>query len=226
MVPIPRKAHSPSSEQRPFITAQLIRYVSWCYNWIWLYVLVVCCTYQFVLWHWCTQGQLYVQLYIFPLITISYWTVFIRITFIFYNYWYVGVLHNRVYTVFASFPYSLFHLDVNLYVLPFSSNWKCWICLVVEGANRMRVPSFVCNVQSRVLQKMSSDLRVLDVRGLIGVINTLTDVCAGGDGALRHQSCKLVPVEMDQLSSFRSTRRTWTTSFNTYPANVENMLSS
>jgi hypothetical protein len=168
VVPIPHKAHSPSSEQCSFITAWLIRYVSWCYNRIWLYVLVLCCTYQFVLWHWCTQGQLYVQLYIFPLITLSHWTVFIRITFIFYSYWYVGVLHKRVYTVFASFPNSLFHLDVNLCVLLFSSSdWKCWICLVVEGANGMWVPIFVRDVQSRVLPKMLSNLRVLDVHWLV-----------------------------------------------------------
>jgi len=124
VVPVPHKARSPSSEQHSFVMTRLIRYLSWCYNWIWLYVLVVCCTYQFVLWHWCAQGRLCVYLYIFPLITLSHWTMFIRITFIFYNDWYVGMLHNRIYTIFTSFPHSLFHLDMNLCVLPFSKHLK------------------------------------------------------------------------------------------------------
>lgn len=140
VVPIPRKARSPSSEHGSFITAQFIRYLSWCCNWIWLYVLVVCCTYQFVLWHWCIQGQLSVYLHIFPLITLPHWTMFIRITFIFYNYWYVGMLHNRVYAIFASFPRSPLLLDMNLCVLPFSSVWKHWICLVIEGQTECEFP--------------------------------------------------------------------------------------
>jgi len=148
VVPVPRKAHSPSSEQLSFITTRLIQYRSWCYNWIWLYVLVVFCTYQFVLWNWCTQGQLYVYVYIFPVITLSHWTVLIRITFIFYHYWYVGMLHNRLYSIFVSFSHSLVRLDMNLSVLPFSSIWKCWICLVIEGWAECEYP--VPYVTSRV----------------------------------------------------------------------------
>ena len=45
----------------------------------------------------------------------------------------MGMLHNRFCAIFASFPHSLFHLNMNLYVLPFSNVWKCRICSVNEG---------------------------------------------------------------------------------------------
>ena len=65
---------------------------------------------------------------------------------------------------------------------------------------------------------MLSNLRVLGEHSLIGVINVLTDVCAHGDGTLRHRSCELVRLSMSlcrwtHKSLFRPVRRTQTTGF-------------
>lgn len=88
-----------------------------------------------------------------------------------------------------------------------------------RGTNRLRVPSSVRNVQGRILLKVSSNLRVLDERSLIGVINMLTDVCVCPwrwctlSSVLRTCLSVHVPVEMDPQSSSRPVRRTRTTSF-------------
>ena len=154
---IPCKAHCPSSDHCSFISTWLIQDPSWCYT-LNLTVCVSCMLYLPVcpMALMCTGTTVRLPLY-FPLISMSHWVLFIRITFIFYNYWYVGMLHNRVYTIFASFPHSLFPSWYESCVLPFSSIWKFWICLVLEGWTECEFPVLCVTSRVHVLLKMLSD---------------------------------------------------------------------